>query len=82
MKLNDLVNLACEKSPEFQRKMDYWKARNVHKPLDIDWLMPRLEEALGAEFVQECAQAELERQERELAMEGEQDGGKTDEVQA
>lgn len=86
MKLDKLVDLACEKSPEFQKKMDYWRARHVHKPLDIEWLIPKLEDILGAEFLANAAQEEIERQEAEQAQEKAtevQDGGRqTDEIQA
>lgn len=68
MTLKDLVTLACRKSPDFKKRLDYRIARvqkNPHKiKVDLEWLMPRLEEILGKEFVEEAAQQMIEMEER------------------
>lgn len=67
MKLKELVELACEKSPEFASKVSWYHMRNTpRKTIELDWLMPQLEEALGFEFVQNAAQEEIEAKEAEV----------------
>ena len=64
MTIKELVDLAYEKSPSFAKKVDYYRARrNPRKTIDLEWLMPQLEEALGRDFVMDAAQEEIDRQE-------------------
>lgn len=64
MSLKKLVYEAIQASPEFRRKYYYWTLHRRKKP-DLEWLMPQLEKALGTESVENAAQAEIERRERE-----------------
>lgn len=64
MILKELVELACEKSPTFATKVQWYKDRtNPRRVIDLEWLMPQLEEILGEEFCQDAAQEEIEKQE-------------------
>lgn len=67
MTIKELVELACEKSSHFAFKVKWYKQRDTpRKVIDLDWLMPQLEEILGKEFVENAAQEELERKEKEV----------------
>lgn len=58
MKLEDLINEAKAKDPEFKRKIEYRiHGRKNPKPPTLEWLMPELERILGAKYVREAAQA-------------------------
>lgn len=67
MTLKELVELACEKSIHFAAKVQWYRERkNPRKIIDLEWLMPQLEEILGKEFVENAAQEEIEKQEQEI----------------
>lgn len=77
MTIKELVLKAYAKDAGFAKKVDYYRTRK--KPrlvMDLDWLMPQLEEILGKEFVTDAAQEEIDKQEAS-------DGGRqTLEIQA
>lgn len=59
MTLENLVKEAADKSPVFRQKWLYWVAQRKRIPT-FDWLMENLELALGRQYVQEAAKAEIE----------------------
>jgi hypothetical protein len=64
MTIKELVELACEESPSFHAKVQWYRNRNrPRETIDLEWLMPLLEEALGKERVENAAQEEIEKQE-------------------
>lgn len=60
MTLNDLVRKALNQSDEFVEKYHWWVVRRKKLPT-LEWLMPLLEQALGADYVEAAAQEEYEK---------------------
>jgi len=81
MTLKDLVELACEKDLHFKVKVQWYRQRKKPRPtIDLEWLMPQLEQVLGRDFVREAAEEEINAavdQQLEKA-----DGGQTEQIQA
>ena len=61
MKLADLVNEAREKNSLFNQSMHHRLNRTTPKPPDLPWLMKKLEEILGREYVLKAAQEEVDK---------------------
>lgn len=61
MKLPELVQEAYEKSDAFMKKWDYWTKKRKKQPT-LEWPMPLLEDALGRDYVRECARKAIEAQ--------------------
>lgn len=61
MSIQDLIKQAAEQSPAFRKKWLYWVVQRNKKP-DFTWLISNLEDALGASYVREQAQAYIDSQ--------------------
>lgn len=63
MTLVELVEQAKAKSPEFKRKVEYWTHKKRQSP-ELIWLMKRLEEILGRDYVREAARTHIASQKK------------------
>jgi hypothetical protein len=64
MTVKELVELAYEKDPAFAKKVDWYRNRtSPRKVMDLDWLMPQLEDILGRDFCLDAAEAEIANEE-------------------
>ena len=63
MTLDELVLEAINKSADFKNKM-YWRGylnqkNRRKKPISLKWLMPKLEDVLGKDYVRQAAEKHL-----------------------
>lgn len=61
MNLKELVEEAKQASPDFKKKYEYWVTQRQKTPT-LEWLMPKIESALGRDYVREQAQRYIDSQ--------------------
>lgn len=68
MNVQELIDLAAEKDPEFKRKITHRIHKRMKAP-EFGWLFEQLTNILGEEFVNDAARKEVDKAREELKVE-------------